>query len=65
MQVAAEKGSFVDTDGRVRKDGTTLWANVTITALRDESVRLVGYASSPAIDQSKRVEAVELASRER
>ncbi|WP_394836291.1 PAS domain S-box protein [Pendulispora rubella] len=29
---------------RVRKDGTRLWANVVITALRDESGTLVGFA---------------------
>ena len=44
LQVAAEKGSFVDTGWRLRKDGTTFWANVTITALRDDTGRLFGYA---------------------
>ena len=28
----------------MRKDGTTFWANVTITALRDDSGQLVGFA---------------------
>jgi PAS domain S-box-containing protein len=66
LQVAAEKGSFVDTGWRLRKDGTTLWANVTITALRDEAGRLVGYAKlTRDLTESKRVEAAELASRER
>src|SRR5258706_298650 len=42
LQVAAEKGNFVDDGWRVRKDGTSFWANVNITALRDDSARLVG-----------------------
>ncbi|HEY2201522.1 MAG TPA: PAS domain-containing sensor histidine kinase, partial [Solirubrobacteraceae bacterium] len=66
LQVAAEKGSFVDTGWRVRKDGTTLWANVTITALRDETGRLAGFAKlTRDMTESKRVEAAELASQER
>jgi PAS domain S-box-containing protein len=66
LQVAAEKGSFVDTGWRVRKDGTMLWANVTITALRDETGRLVGYAKlTRDLTESKRIEAAELASQER
>ena len=66
LQVAAATGSFVDNGWRVRKDGTTFWANVTITALRDETGRLVGYAKlTRDLTESRRVEAVELASRER
>jgi len=33
---ALEKGSIEDEGWRVRKDGTQFWANVTITALRDD-----------------------------
>ena len=66
LQVAAEKGSLVDEGWRVRKDGTTLWANVTITALRDESGKLVGFAKlTRDLTERKRVEAVELASQHR
>ena len=66
LQVAAAKGRFVDEGWRVRKDGTTLWANVTITALRDEAGHLIGYAKlTRDLTESKRVEAVELASQER
>jgi hypothetical protein len=66
LQVAAEKGSFVDTGWRVRKDGTTFWANVTITALRDESGRLIGYAKlTRDLTETKRVEAMELANQQR
>ena len=66
LQVAAEKGSFVDTGWRLRKDGTTLWANVTITALRDDAGRLLGFAKlTRDLTERKRIEAVELAGAER
>ena len=66
LLVAAEKGSFVDDGWRVRKDGTTMWANVTITALRDDSGRLIGFAKlTRDLTERKRAEAVEVAGRER
>jgi len=66
LKVAAEKGSFVDNGWRLRKDGTTFWANVTISALRDAAGHLVGYAKlTRDLTEIKRVEAVELASQER
>jgi PAS domain S-box-containing protein len=42
--VAAEVGRFEDEGWRVRKDGSLFWANVVITALRNEEGRLTGYA---------------------
>jgi PAS domain S-box-containing protein len=36
LEIATKEGRFVDEGLRVRKDGTTFWANVVITALRDE-----------------------------
>jgi len=42
--VAARDGRFEDEGWRKRKDGTLFWANVVITALRDERGDLVGYA---------------------
>ena len=66
LREAAEKGSFVDTGWRVRKDGTTFWAHVTITALRDAADRLIGYAKlTRDLTEAKRVEAIELASQHR
>jgi PAS domain S-box-containing protein len=66
LQVAAEKGAFVDTGWRVRKDGTTFWAKVTITALRDGSGSLLGYAKlTRDMSEAKRVEALELANQQR
>jgi hypothetical protein len=41
---AAEQGRFEDEGWRVRKDGSQFWANVVISALRDESGRLRGFA---------------------
>ena len=62
LQVAADKGSFVDVGWRLRKDGTALWAHVTITALRDDSGRLLGFAKlTRDLTETKRMEAVELA----
>ena len=64
--VAAEKGSFVDTGWRLRKDGTTFWANVTITALRDDTGQLIGYAKlTRDMTEAKRVEAMEQANQQR
>jgi PAS domain S-box-containing protein len=44
LREAARVGRFEDEGWRVRKDGTRFWANVVITALRDHSGNLVGYA---------------------
>ncbi len=66
LSVAAEMGSFVDNGWRLRKDGTALWANVTITALRDDTGQLVGFAKlTRDLTESKRVEAAELAGQQR
>ena len=37
-------GRVEDEGWRLRKDGSKFWANVVITALRDESGALVGFA---------------------
>ncbi|HEY2511920.1 MAG TPA: PAS domain S-box protein [Polyangiaceae bacterium] len=44
LEGAARDGRFEDEGWRLRKDGTRFWANVVITALRDENGRLVGFA---------------------
>ena len=44
LEVAARVGRFEDEDWRVRKDGTLFWANVIITALRNEKGELLGFA---------------------
>jgi len=44
LEVAEATGAFEDEGWRVRKDGTLFWANVVVTALRDRSGTLVGFA---------------------
>jgi PAS domain S-box-containing protein len=44
LEVAAREGSFEEEGWRMRKDGSRFWANVLITALRDERGRLIGFA---------------------
>jgi PAS domain S-box-containing protein len=41
---AAADGRFEDESWRVRKDGSRFWANVIITALRDENGELLGFS---------------------
>ncbi len=43
LAVAAETGRFEDEGWRVRKDGSKFWANVVITALRDEQGAVRGF----------------------
>jgi len=43
LKVAAEVGRFEDEGWRIRKDGSRFWADVVITALRDESGVLRGF----------------------
>ena len=44
LRIANEKGRFEEEGWRLRKDGSRFWANVVITALRDRSGKLTGYA---------------------
>jgi PAS domain S-box-containing protein len=65
LQQAAATGGFVDTGWRLRKDGTTFWANVTITTLRDDAGNLLGFAKlTRDLTETKRVEAIEAATQE-
>lgn len=41
---AAAEGRFEDEGMRLRKDGSQFWANVVLTALRDERGALIGFA---------------------
>jgi PAS domain S-box-containing protein len=43
LQEAEENGRLEDESWRVRKDGSRFWANVVITALRDETGKLRGF----------------------
>jgi PAS domain S-box-containing protein len=43
LRIAREAGRVEDEGWRVRKDGTRFWADVVITAVRDEDGELIGY----------------------
>ncbi len=45
LQEAAAAGRSEDNGWRVRKDGSTFWANVVMTAIRDSAGALRGYAT--------------------
>ena len=44
LALAEKEGRFRDEGFRVKKDGSTFWASVTITALREPDGRLYGFA---------------------
>ena len=44
LAIATSKGRFEEEGWRVRKDGSLFWANVTITAVRDDTGTLRGFA---------------------
>src|SRR5215469_1249801 len=44
LHQAVRHGRFEDHGWQVRKDGSRFWANVVVTALRDERGRLLGFA---------------------
>jgi PAS domain S-box-containing protein len=44
LAVASAEGRFEGEGYRIRKDGTQFWANVVITAVRDATGKLAGYA---------------------
>ena len=44
LEIAASEGRFEEESERIRKDGSHFWANVVITAVRDEDGTLLGFA---------------------
>jgi PAS domain S-box-containing protein len=44
LQEAAETGEYTGEGQRIRSDGSTFWAGVSLTALRDDEGRLIGFA---------------------
>jgi PAS domain S-box-containing protein len=44
LRVATEEGRFEEEGERVRKDGSRFWANVLVSALRDEKENLRGFS---------------------
>lgn len=58
LEVAAREGRFEDEDWRVRKDGSRFWANVVLSAVRNEQGEVTGFAKVTR-DLSSRREAEE------
>ncbi|MDC0710629.1 PAS domain-containing sensor histidine kinase [Stigmatella sp. ncwal1] len=57
LEIAEREGRYEEEGWRVRKDGSLFWANVVITALRDESGQLVGFGKvTRDFTQRKRAE---------
>jgi PAS domain S-box-containing protein len=46
LRTAAGKGEYTGEGQRVRNDGSTFWAGVTLTALRDDDGTLLGFAKT-------------------
>src|SRR5262249_6637677 len=44
LEVARTRGQYMEEGWRIRKDGSRFWASVVITAVHDQSGRLIGYA---------------------
>lgn len=59
LKLARETGRYEEESWRVRKDGSLFWANVVITALRNDEGELVGY-SKVTRDLTERKQAEEL-----
>jgi len=45
LELAIRHGRLEDEGWRVRKDGSQYWANVVITPLRDDTGRIIGFAT--------------------
>ena len=43
LRIAARDGRYEEEGWRVRKDGSRFWANVVITAMRDDDGELIGF----------------------
>jgi PAS domain S-box-containing protein len=61
LREAETHGVYEEEGWRVRKDGSTFWASVLITALRDEAGRLLGFAKvTRDISERKKAEEEQL-----
>jgi PAS domain S-box-containing protein len=62
LRIAAAEGRFEDEGWRVRQDGSLMWASVIITALRDTTGLLIGFAKvTRDISEMKRMSEVRAA----
>jgi len=60
LETAIKEGHCLDEGWRVRKDGTTFWASVVITPVKDKDGRLRGFAKVTRDMTDKKREAEEL-----
>jgi PAS domain S-box-containing protein len=66
LRAAVAAGRYEEENWRVRKDGSRFWADVVITAVRDEGGALVGFAKvTRDLTERKRAEQALRASEER
>ncbi len=63
LEVAAKEGRFEDEGWRLRKDGSRFWANVIISAIRDESGELIGFGKVTR-DYTERIKTSEILRKE-
>jgi PAS domain S-box-containing protein len=63
LEVAAKEGRFEDEGWRLRKDGSRFWANVIISAIRDETGELIGFGKVTR-DFTERISANEILRKE-
>ena len=60
LALAKAQGRFEDEGWRVRKDGTSFWANIVVTALHDHVGEFRGFAKvTRDMTQPKRIESME------
>ena len=65
LALAREHGRFEEEGLRLRKDGTTFWANAVVTPIYDRDGVLIGYAKvTRDLSDRKRVEALEKGERQ-
>ena len=64
LEIARQEGRYEEEGIRVRKDGSTFWANVVITALYDPDGTVRGFAKvTRDLSERKRIEALESSER--
>src|SRR4051812_7553021 len=64
LRRARDEGRYEEEGARIRKDGTSFWANVVITPVRDATGTLRGYAKvTRDLTDLKRIESLETAER--
>ena len=65
LRRARDEGRYEEEGVRIRKDGTTFWANVVITPMRDSAGVLRGYAKvTRDLTDRKRIESLESSERQ-